>query len=38
VDELFLARFTEEELATLTTLLGRLPGIEDEPGPDCGPE
>jgi DNA-binding MarR family transcriptional regulator len=38
VDELFLARFTEEEMATLTSLLGRLPGVEDDSGPDCGPE
>ena len=38
VDDLFLARFTEEEMATLTSLLGRLPGVEEEPEPDCGPE
>ncbi len=38
VDDLFLARFTEEEMATLTSLLGRLPGVEGEPEPDCGPE
>jgi DNA-binding MarR family transcriptional regulator len=40
VDELFLARFTEEEMATLTSLLGRLPGVDgdSEPGPDCDAE
>jgi DNA-binding MarR family transcriptional regulator len=37
VDELFLARFTDEEMTTLTSLLGRLPGVDEEPGPDCGP-
>jgi DNA-binding MarR family transcriptional regulator len=37
VDALFKERFTEEELATLVELLGRLPGSGGVTGEDCRP-
>lgn len=37
IDELFTSRFGEDELATLSSLLGRLPGASVD-GDDCAPE
>jgi DNA-binding MarR family transcriptional regulator len=37
IDALFKERFTDEELETLTELLGRLPGAGGVTGSDCTP-
>lgn len=37
IDELFTSRFGEDELGTLSSLLGRLPGASAD-GDDCAPQ